>query len=92
VQVALEPPPGLVGGLDHPRARRAQLVDPGAELRFEPRALDFDARGRGQGPHELGVARAPFALDQDPSGSPSRTIGVAAPSSARSIGRPAMST
>ena len=53
VQVALEPPPLGVAGLDQPRPRGAQLLDPRPQLRLQPLVLERQRRRRAGGAHEL---------------------------------------
>ena len=54
VQVALDPPAGVVGGLDDPQPRHPQLLDAGAQLGLQALVVDRQRGGRGGGGDELG--------------------------------------
>jgi hypothetical protein len=53
VEVALDAPAGLVGGLDDARARAAQLVDAGAQVGLQARVVDRERGGGGGGLDQL---------------------------------------
>ena len=54
VQVALDLAAGVVGGLDDPAARVAELLQPRAQVGLQPLVVDRQRRGRSGGVDELG--------------------------------------
>ena len=64
VEVALEPPPLGVAGLDDPRARGAHLGELGAQLRLQARVLEREARGRADGLEQRGLVEERRVVDE----------------------------
>ena len=91
MEVALEPLPLGVAGLDDARARGAQLLEPRAHLGLEALVLEREPGGRGHLLDELLVVEEPGAWASTATGRPSRTRLVRA-ARASSTGRPWAST
>ena len=97
VEVALEPAPLVVAGLDDARARGAQLLEPGAQLGLQPLVLE---RERGRRADRARPARGSSASAASwtiaPTGSPSCSTSVdrraPEPAPGSSTGRPSAST
>ena len=64
VQVALDPPPLGLRGLDDPRARRAQLLEPGAQLGLQALVLEREPGRRAGRGDELGLVGQRRVVDE----------------------------
>jgi hypothetical protein len=70
VQVALEPAPLALGGLEDARARAAQLVELGVQLRVQARPLQREAGRRADGVEERGLVVQRGVVQQRRDGRP----------------------
>ena len=64
VEVALEPPPLGVPGLDDAGTGSSHLGELGAELRLQARVLEREARGGGDGLEEFGLVQERRVVDE----------------------------
>ena len=55
VQVALEPPPFRIGGVDHPRTRDSKLFEPRAQVGLQTFVLEREPGGGTDGVDEIGL-------------------------------------
>ena len=95
VEVALEAAALVVGGLDDPRPRRAQLLDPGAQLDVQALVLEREAAAAPTAAISSGSVSSVASWQIIATGRPSCSTGVRAVSPSRagnSTGWPSAST